>query len=444
MNSAMAIVENSDALKAALSQPVQSVVQMQQAFSLFRGHGITVLSPAITGIMPGYAIGLSVIEMEEADLYPVPGSDNVALGKNGLNRVAAAAGVSWHPSLSGRVDNGSEPLYCHYRAVAVVIGTDGQPRQFAGEKAIDLRPGSAQVATVVRNGLKWQAGNYTPGIFNEAEICCREPDLENPAAIKRWRRLVAEYNARIWCMPKNQRPTHNGRAKLLKDPFGQIDEIAAFILPHAETKAKNRALRHGLSLPVAGPRNRMTGFLVAKPYFNGQFDDPVMRREAARAITAHALGASALLFGGGQQPAIASTSAEPPPLEYDDAVEPIDDSWDMPPSGTDPDDPGVTFDAIPNRGLRMGEVLKLAKQKGMEGDGEGKVNWAMMATWDRETLRRAYCKLVEMADLPNQPEQEDTVGGTEDLGAPPDQTGPEPKPSKWSVPDDLEDDPIPF
>lgn len=72
-----------------------------------------------------------------------------------------------------------------------------------------------------------------------------------------------------------------------------------FILEHAETKARNRAIRR---LGIR-PKYRLSAlqkpFVVAKMTFTGQTDDPELRKDFARMRAAAALGANRALFGDG-------------------------------------------------------------------------------------------------------------------------------------------------
>jgi hypothetical protein len=136
-----------------------------------------------------------------------------------VKQIAAAAGVSWIMEQTGRLDDGSDPHFCHFRAVGMVTSFDGSKRVVSGEVDMDLRDGSPQV-----DALKARA-----------------------AAKKR-------------------------------DASDQIREMRLFILRHAETKSKLRAICDiGLRRSYT-ERELSKPFVVARLMWTGQSDDPELRR----------------------------------------------------------------------------------------------------------------------------------------------------------------------
>lgn len=103
------------------------------------------ISPATSvGNLPeGVGLMLSVVTIDiEGDTYRTD-SGGLALGKATLERMAQAAGLSWNPVLSGRIDDCSHPYYVRWRAVAEVKSFDGfQKQTLCKEKEVDLRDGS--------------------------------------------------------------------------------------------------------------------------------------------------------------------------------------------------------------------------------------------------------------------------------------------------------------
>jgi hypothetical protein len=82
---------------------------------------------------------------ESSDFYYDGKVKAYSITKVGLEKVAAAMGVSWHPSLSGRVDDGSEPLFRRYRVTGVFTAFDGRDMVIAKHKTLDFRDGSPQI-----------------------------------------------------------------------------------------------------------------------------------------------------------------------------------------------------------------------------------------------------------------------------------------------------------
>lgn len=225
----------------------------------------------------------AVIVNTAAETYELPGG-KLGLAKTALDRIAAAAGVDWDPRLCGRLDDAYDPHYCHYRAVGSVRTFDGSIRTITGEVEIDARDGSPQIEEIITKAKR------------------------------------------------------NDR-----DPRSQILELRKFLLRHAESKAKNRAIR-SLGLRTAYDRAELSKpFIVAKPMFTGASDDPEARREFRGAIAESYLGARNRLYGGEAAPArepqprpTSQGGHRPPPVG---SVPPMDaDYTNVSPRGAYPGD----------------------------------------------------------------------------------------------------------
>jgi hypothetical protein len=204
------------------------------------------VSPATScDIIPeGCAVTLSLVCVDpNPDPYKGPKEVYAVGGRLGLSlstlqRIASAAALSWDPDKSGRLDDGSDPHYCHYRAVGVVRNFDGSPRTVTGEVEIDARDGSPQIEEIVTKAK----------------------------------------NAK----DKGGRPRP-------RDPAPQILELRKFILRHAESKAKNRAVADmGVKRSYA-PEELQKPFAVARLMWTGETNDPELKREAFR-MRAEAMG----------------------------------------------------------------------------------------------------------------------------------------------------------
>ena len=198
-----------------------------------------VLSPVarISAVPPGHAITLSIVQVAARDgrdggeTYSLDGGRR-GLAKSALDKIAGAAGISWNPRQSGRLDDGSDPLYCHMREVGVIRDLDGSERIISGEVEMDLRDGSPTVAELRRQAAKKQ-----------------------------------------------------------RDPEAQISQMRAFILRHAESKAKNRAIRQALGVKSGYTESDLRKpFVCPKLVFTGDFGDPELNREVAVMIARKALG----------------------------------------------------------------------------------------------------------------------------------------------------------
>lgn len=140
-----------------------------------------VLTPAIhvSALAPQHAVNVAVVKISAEtddrgigdDTYGLPkqgkglpwlGQGERAIGKVGLLKIAAAAGISWDPDRSGRTDDRKERYYWEYQAVGTYIGFDGRPQTLIGTFELDLRDGSpalkgfspAQIDATRRSGLR--------------------------------------------------------------------------------------------------------------------------------------------------------------------------------------------------------------------------------------------------------------------------------------------------
>jgi hypothetical protein len=202
----------------------------------------------------GFGVSFSMVQINPdpnaGEVYKVDGG-KLALSHAALNRIAAAAELSWDAERSRRLDDGSDSCYCHYRAVGYVRSSDGSPRTVTGEVEIDMRPGS--------------------------------PDV-----------------------------------KAAKSDT-QISQVRRFILRHAESKAKNRAIS-GMGVKRSYmPDELRKPFAVTRLQFTGHSDDPDLRREFARIRAEQVMGAHRALYGAAPRAALPAGDGmaphAPPPLD---------------------------------------------------------------------------------------------------------------------------------
>ncbi len=221
----------------------------------------------------GCEVALSVVYLDvEHETYPVtgdgnaPGGGQLGLSKTALERIAAAAGVSWDVRASGRVDDGSDPRYCLFRAVGYVRDFDGVPREIGDHKELDLREGSDEIESL------WA----------------------------RYREKVANWKR------------GGSRGYEPRSPEAQIRELRRHIVSHAETKARNRAIRSiGVRTSYA-PHELERPFAVAKLVFTGASNDPGLRAMFAAKRADALLGGMMGLYGEAKAPAGVSKVAPPP------------------------------------------------------------------------------------------------------------------------------------
>jgi hypothetical protein len=236
------------------------------------GHLVTPAT-GCSDLPEGCSIALSVVYISAgSETYDV-GAGKRGLSKTALQRISAAAAISWDATQSGRLDNGADARYCLWKAVGTYRSFDGREIQLVATKEMDLRDGSAQVEALFE---RYQA------------------------ALKKWEK------------------TKEGYAP--KDPTAQIREMRLHIAAHAETKAQLRAVRS------IGIRSAYTAaelqrpFIVAALQFTGRSDNPALAEKFAVMRATAMLGGARALYGvapTGSGIAAPAQLAEPPPLRRD-------------------------------------------------------------------------------------------------------------------------------
>lgn len=136
---ALAIREQVDHLTGSYTEPSELSKQLKAASEV-----ANLVTPQTTaGRLPeGCVVALSAVLVDKVQETYGVGGGKVALDRTALSKISAAAGVSWDPLLSCRLDNGTHPHYCHFRAVGYVRDFDGTQRTIKGEVELDLREGS--------------------------------------------------------------------------------------------------------------------------------------------------------------------------------------------------------------------------------------------------------------------------------------------------------------
>lgn len=201
-------------------------------------------APSCGTLPEGCEVSLSSVLIDvAAETYPVAGGGGDdegggggkrGLSKSALDRIASAAGVSWDPHLSRRLDDGSDPHYCLFKSVGHVRQFDGSTATVVAMKEMDMRAGSAQVEAL-------------------------RTRYENKRA--KWER-----NGRRGYEPR--------------PPDNQINEMRLHLVAHAESKARNRCVRSLGVRPSYTPAELAKPFCVARLMFTGRTED----RELARAF----------------------------------------------------------------------------------------------------------------------------------------------------------------
>lgn len=221
-------------------------------------------APACGTIPEGCEVSLSAVMVDaHAETYlvgfgdrktPKP-EDDVGLSKVALDKISAAAGISWDPVLSRRLDDGSHPHYCHFQAVGYIKNLDGTERCLSDHVELDLRDGSDEVEKIMKSARSKEKGET------------------------------------------------------------QLRDTRRFILRHAVTKARLRAIR-SIGIRSSYKRKELAKpFVVARLQFTGHSEDPEARRQFRGYLAESFLGARSTAYGGGPGPARALPEAAPEPEE---------------------------------------------------------------------------------------------------------------------------------
>lgn len=210
-------------------------------FKAFDPARYNVLAPVthMAGLPAGTKIAVTEVKINPdasaKEVFPIAGGTKL-LSKVSLDRIAAAAGISWLEER--RQDNGAHPHYCEMLVRGKVTDFDGTVRECTGVKAIDLRT---------------DAGG---GIYGK--------DLDE---------IVTKAGDK-------------------RDPTSQITEARKFIQEIAASKAKNRAIASCLAL-----KRSYTDEELSRAFVIPKLSIDASAPAAQTAIMANMLGAAAALFG---------------------------------------------------------------------------------------------------------------------------------------------------
>lgn len=226
------------------------------------GHLISP-STSASSLPLGCEVSMSIVRLNVTTDAHTVGGGKYSLLKHALKMLANAAGISFLPGESHRLDDERDPRYVHYRAVGVWQALDGNILPVTADKELDLRDGSDQTNEV----LAQATGD-------------------------------------------NEKAKRDRGEKTLR-------AMRANILSHAQTKAELRAIRAALGIRAYTVQDFEKPWVVAKLIFTGRSQDPGLMRENAAAIRDKMLGGVASMFGlgsgGGQRRRENAQIAGPPP-----------------------------------------------------------------------------------------------------------------------------------
>lgn len=225
----------------------------------------------VGSLPPGCGVAMSVVQIDPTidnygsgpDCFKVDGG-KLSPHRHVFDRISAALGVSWDPRHSRRLDDGKDPHYCRYIAVGHYRSFDGQLTTVNGEYELDLRDGSERALE----------------LLEKAEAA-----------------------------PANKRADAMVRARKA------LRQMRKFILQRSETGARTRAIASTGFKRAYTPDELKRPFVIAKLQWDGQTDDPELKKVLATETARLFLGGTQALYGGPPAPTPAVEALPAPVLD---------------------------------------------------------------------------------------------------------------------------------
>lgn len=137
---------------ALVPEVISNAEQYGSAVQRWTQHEAHVISPLLVTsyLAPDHQVAASVVHIDpETDAYHsriFHQKGEKSLSKVGLDKIAAAVGLSWEPSpASGRRDDRKEPHYCEWEVTGTYKSPDGAIQRVTGSSCCDFRDGSDQI-----------------------------------------------------------------------------------------------------------------------------------------------------------------------------------------------------------------------------------------------------------------------------------------------------------
>lgn len=174
-------------------------------------------------VSPYHVARLSIVAISpnpaDGDVYnsgAFMGRDEVALTKQGLNKLADAAGVTWDTRESG-LQPSPDPDIIIYRAVGIITGMDGQPVRSMGIKEVDTRENGTEAELIQMQADR----NQKLKTAADREAYCRR----EMTRIRQHRVAMAETKAKLRVI----REFINVKSK-----YGTAELRQPFVVPHLD------------------------------------------------------------------------------------------------------------------------------------------------------------------------------------------------------------------
>ena len=331
----------------------QTAQDLHATLEGFKGEGAHLLLPStyVSELPPYHKIVVDQVylspKVEEGDVYMQERGGNSGPAKyaptrQGLMKLANAAGIMWDPARCIRLDDRRDRDYVSYQAVGGIKKVDGSPLFFKAEYDLDFEV----VEEEIREGYENKAKLYE----------------KDPGKYGWWHKMDQDgQDAYIEkCIRRDVLQKRKHRAKL------------------AETGAMTRVVRALLGLKSAYTTKELESpFIVVRTVFQPDYSDPETKRQMAVA----SVQAIAGVFGPLRQPSPLRL-VEPPvnvtPIEYPEIPE---DVPEVPPEDDEPQggpeegefpEPVVADFLSQDIEERIATIGAAAKQRGI---GDQKTLW---------------------------------------------------------------------
>jgi hypothetical protein len=183
------------------THPLARVEELRAAFEGLRDR-FNILCPVaqVDHLMPLHQASLRAVMIDTTvdgygngpEVYRDPrfcAKDEVALGKNALAKLMAAAGVQ--VVSKQRLDDRSDPNYCELEVALAVRDFDGSHRQVIATKEMDLRPGAPETMKPEKDSQGNKTGRLVP--YEDTALADKRRHIQSHAetkAIERGLRLL--------------------------------------------------------------------------------------------------------------------------------------------------------------------------------------------------------------------------------------------------------------
>ncbi len=123
-------------------------------------------------IAPGFRPSLRMTKidtvLDHGEVYePWEKRGSLALTKKAIDKLAQLAGIEWN--YVTRVDDGSDPLYAHYKAKGTMLEVDGTERSEEASRPINLNEGSPEAEAMKANPGMLKKARQNIAMYSESK-----------------------------------------------------------------------------------------------------------------------------------------------------------------------------------------------------------------------------------------------------------------------------------